>query len=318
MNVLITRKLPNIVIQLLADNDIDIIANKSYKPLSNLQLIKYGKNVDGIIATLADKFDENTISKLKNCRIIANYAVGFNNINLKAAGKSKIVITNTPDILTDATADLTMALVLGCARNIVNGHDLVIKNKFNGWSPELLLGIELKGKTFGIIGLGRIGSAVAVRAKSFGTKIIYFNRSRNLELEKSINAKKVSLEILLKTSDFISIHLPLSDDTYHLLSKEKLKLMKENVIFINTARGEIVDETELINLLSTKKIFSAGFDVYENEPNIKKELLKLKNVVLLPHIGSATYDARIGMAELAARNVINVLKDKKPFTPVVL
>jgi glyoxylate reductase len=317
MNVLITRKLPDIAAELLAKNGIDIIVNSSDKPFTNRQLIKYGKYADGIIATLADKFDEKTISQLINCRIIANYAVGFNNIDLNAAKKRNIIITNTPDILTNATADLAMALVLSCTRNIIKGHTIVVSNKFKGWSPELLLGIEIKGKTFGIIGAGRIGSAVAVRAKSFGTSIKYFSRSRNATLEKSINAEKVTLNNLLKTSDIISIHLPLDENTYHLLNKEKLSLMKEGAILVNTARGEIVDETELINLLRNKKLFSAGFDVYENEPKIRKELLTLDNVVLMPHIGSATFDARIGMAELAAKNIINVLLNKKPITPVI-
>jgi glyoxylate reductase len=316
MKVLITRKIPDIAVELLAKNGFDIIVNNDDKPISRKDLIKYSLDADGIIPMLSEKFDRKIIEKLKKCKIIANYAVGFDNIDLKAVKENNIVVTNTPNILTNATADLTMALVLSCARNVIRGHNLVIKNKFKGWSPEMLLGIELEAKTFGIIGAGRIGSAVALRAKSFGTKIIYYNRSRNIKLEESAGAYKVSLIQLLKTADFISIHLPLNKKTFHLLDKEKLKLMKEGVVFVNTARGEIVDEQELINLLKKGKIFSAGFDVYENEPNLNRELYKLPNVVLLPHLGSATFNARKGMAELAAKNVINVLKNKKPLTPV--
>jgi glyoxylate reductase len=188
--------------------------------------------------------------------------------------------------------------------------------EWKGWRADQLLGIELTGKTFGIVGAGRIGSAVAVRAKSFGTKIIYYNRSRNRELEKETGAKKVSLEKLVKSADIISLHLPLTPATFHLIDKEKISRMKKNAVLVNTARGEIIDETELIRALKSGKLFSAGFDVYTNEPVINKELYGLKNVVLLPHIGSATFEARNGMAILAAQNVINVLKGKKPLTPV--
>ena len=316
MKVFITRKIPDIAIKLLAKNGIDIIVNNNDKPVSRKDLIKYSADADGIISMLSDKFDLQMIKKLKKCRIIANYAVGFNNIDLEAVKEKNIVATNTPDILTNATADLAMALVLSCARNVIKGHSLVKKNGFKGWSPEMLLGVELECKTFGIIGAGRIGSAVAARAKNFGTKIIYFNKSRKPQLEKSTGAIKTPLNQLLKTSDIISVHLPLNERTYHLINKEKLKLMKEGVIFINTARGEIVDEQELISILKQGKIFSAGFDVYENEPHLNPELFNLPNVVLLPHLGSATFEARKGMAELAARNVINVLNGRKPLTQV--
>jgi glyoxylate reductase len=317
MKVFITRKIPDIANELLAKNGIDIIINKNDEPIPRDELIKYSADADGIISMLSESFDRVIIKKLKKCRIIANYAVGYNNIDLKAARKYNIVVTNTPDILTNATADLTIALVLSCARNIIYGNDLVVKSKFKGWSPGMLLGVELKGKTFGIIGAGRIGSAVAIRAKNFGTKIIYFNKSQNPELEKLTGAKKVTLNQILKKADIISVHLPLNKKTYHLIDKEKLNLLKERAIFINTARGEIVDEQALINLLKQNKIFSAGFDVYENEPDLNPELFSLPNVVLLPHLGSATFEARKGMAELAAMNVVNVLKGKKPLTPVI-
>jgi glyoxylate reductase len=317
MKVFITRKIPEIAFELLAQKGIDIIVNNDDKPISRKDLIKYSIDADGIISMLSEKFDRKILIKLKKCKIIANYAVGFNNIDLQAAKENNIVVTNTPDILTNATADLTMSLVLSCARNIIQGHELVTQNKFKGWSPEMLLGIELDGKTFGIIGAGRIGSAVAIRAKNFGTKIIYFNKSVKPELTKTTGAKKVSLNQLLKTADIISVHLPLNKKTFHLLEKEKLKLLKEGLIFINTARGEIVDEQELTKLLKQKKIYSAGFDVYENEPDLNPELLSLPNVVLLPHLGSATFEARRGMAELAAKNIINVFNHKEPLTPVI-
>ena len=188
--------------------------------------------------------------------------------------------------------------------------------KFKGWKPQLLLGLEMKDKTVGIIGAGRIGSATARRLKAFGTKFVYFNRNKKEIFESEFNAKRVSLNSLLKSSDIISIHLPLTKGTFHLINKENLGLLKKSAVLVNTSRGEIIDEKFLIRLLKKKKIFAAGLDVYENEPIIDPELLKLDNVFLLPHIGSATIETRSGMAELCAKNVINVLKHKKPLTEV--
>ncbi len=318
MKVFITGKIPSVAFDLLQKEGFEVSVYKKDNSIPRNELIRKVKKADGVISLLMDKFDEEIISQMQQCKVISNYAVGYNNIHLKAAKEKNIVVTNTPDILTNATADLTMALVLTCSRNIVPGYQLMSSKKWKGWRAEQLLGMELNGKTFGIIGAGRIGTAVAVRAKSFGTNIIYFNHSRNDELERLTGAKKVSLNKLMENSDIISVHLPLSTETFHLIDKEKLDRMKKNSIFINTARGEIVDEQELIRQLKSGKIFSAGFDVYTNEPKVNKELFKLKNVVLLPHIGSATFEARNGMALLAAKNVINVLKGKNPLTPVVL
>ena len=198
---------------------------------------------------------------------------------LMYAKKKNIIVTNTPDVLTESTADLTMALVLACARRLIEGEKLLRKNKFKGWKPKLLLGTELKNKTFGILGAGRIGSAVARRAKSFGTKIIYFDNKKNLKLEKATGAIKVSLNNLLLNSDIISVHLPLNDRTFHYLNKERLNQLKENSILVNTSRGEIIDERELIKLLKSRKKISVGLDVFENEPNLNPELLKFSKCV---------------------------------------
>ena len=195
-------------------------------------------------------------------------------------------------------------------------ENILRKNKYRGWKPNLLLGTELKDKTFGILGAGRIGSAVAVRAKSFGTNIIYCDSQRNMMLEKKTNAKKVSSKKLLQRSDIISVHLPLNKKTFRYLGKEKLTQMKRNSILINTSRGEIIDESALIRLLKKRKQMFVGLDVFENEPKINLELLKFPNVLVLPHIGSATHEARNGMAELAVNNVINVLKKKPALSPV--
>ncbi|MGE5500128.1 MAG: 2-hydroxyacid dehydrogenase [Syntrophothermus sp.] len=316
MKVFLTSPLPGNAVEMLLAEGFDVTVFSKNRGIKKEELIRYASDADALITLLSDKIDSEVIGALSRCRIIANYAVGYNNIDLKAAAQKKITVTNTPDILTDATADIAMSLVLACARNIVEGEKMVRAGRFKGWKADLLLGMELKGKTFGIIGAGRIGSATARRAKAFGTNIVYYSRTAKPQLEKETGAKKLSLKALLKTSDIISLHLPLNEKTRHLLDKEHLALMKSNAILINTARGEITDEKELIRMLKEKKIFSAGFDVYENEPDINKELLKLPNVVLIPHLGSATFEARANMAALCAQNTANVLKGKKALTPV--
>ncbi len=317
MKVFITYKIPEAGIDLLKKEGFEVKVHKGKASLSKENLIKKAKDADAIISLLSDKIDPEVIDKLNKCRVIANYAVGYNNIDVDYANRKGIVVTNTPGILTDATADLTMALLLAVARRINEAERFVLEGKFDGWKPELMLGIDLKGKTLGIIGMGRIGQAVAARAKSFGMRIIYYSRTRKSDVEKELKARKVSLNKLLKESDVISIHTPLNKDTRGLLDKEALNKIKKGAILINTARGEVVDEEELIRLLKKKHLFGAGFDVYTNEPAINKKLLSLDNVVLLPHIGSATIETRNAMSELAAKNVISVLKKGKAVTPVL-
>ncbi len=315
--VFITRQIPEAAVDLLKKKKFKVKVYEEDHPIPEKELVQNIINADAVISLLTDKFDSAVIDKMKNCKIIANYAVGFNNIDVKYAEKKKIFVSNTPDVLTDSTADLTMTLVLACARRIIEGEKFLMMKKYKGWKPKLLLGVELKGKTFGILGAGRIGTAVALRAKSFGTNIVYFSDLKNEFLEQKVDAERLSLDTLLKKSDFISIHLPLTEKTYHLLNKKKLSLIKKDAIFVNTARGEIIEEKELIRILKQKKIRCAGLDVFENEPYINSEFYRLKNVVLLPHIGSATEEARTNMALLAAKNVISVLSGKKPVTPVL-
>jgi glyoxylate reductase len=315
MKVFITSKIPDRGINLL-QKKYDVQVHSKPHPLSADEFIRKVKNCDGLISLLSNKIDREVIDSMQRCKVIANYAVGYNNIDVEYAGSKGIIVTNTPDVLTDSTADLAMALTLACARRFVEGEDMMRSKKFTGWHPTLLLGMELKNKTFGIIGAGRIGTAVATRAKAFGCRILYYSGKKKLSLEENTNAKKVSLINLLKKSDIVSIHLPLNSETRQLLNKEKLELLKPSSILINTARGEIVDEKHLIKMLNAKRIFSAGFDVYEGEPDINSDLLKLKNVVLLPHLGSATVDARNAMSVLAARNIDAVLSGKNPITPV--
>jgi len=316
MKVFVSSIIPEIGIEILKKNGIEVIQNKSYLPIDKKTFIKKAQDCDGILVLLANKIDKELMDGLPKLKVISNYAVGFNNIDVEYATQKKIWVTNTPDVLTDATADLAFALLLACARRIVEADKFTREGKFKIWQSDLMLGKDLKGKTLGIIGAGRIGQAFGKRATGFGMKILYFDKKRIENFEKETGAKYSTLKQLLKNSDFISIHTPLTKETYHLIDKEEFDLMKEGSILINTARGEVINEKELVNALKSGKLFSAGLDVYEFEPKITKDLLKMKNVVLLPHIGSATVETRNKMAELAAMNIVKVLKGKKPLTPV--
>ena len=317
MKVFITRDIPRIAYNLLKKNNIEFEVYEKDKSIPHKLLLEKIKNVDGLITLLTEKIDKKVIDSMNKCKVIANYAVGYNNIDVEYAKQKNIIVTNTPNVLTESTADLTVALILSCSRKLFEAENLIRKKQFKGWKPKLLLGIELKNKTVGLIGAGRIGMAVGIRVKAFGTNIIYFDSNRNKILEENTAAKKVSLKFLLENSDIISVHLPLNENTYHFLNKENLSQVKKAAIIVNTSRGEIIDEKYLIKMLKKNRIKSAGLDVYENEPGINIELLKMKNVVLLPHIGSATEEARSAMAELAAKNIIGVLKNNKPITPVI-
>ena len=316
MKVFITRLIPSIGIELLKKKGFEVSVYKKDNPIPRKELLRQVRDCDALIPLLSDRIDKELIDQMKRCKVIANYAVGFNNIDVDYAKSKGIIVTNTPDVLTDSTADLAMALVLACARRITEAEKFIRDKKFVGWKPQLLLGMELRNKYFGILGAGRIGTETAKRARAFGCKILYYSNSTNKFLETKLNAKKLSLSSILKKSDILSIHLPLNTKTYHLLNEKNLILLKKSAILINTARGEIVDEKILFSMLKHKKIFAAGLDVYEDEPNIKKELYNLNNVILLPHIGSATIEARNNMSLLAAKNVIVVLTGKRALTPV--
>jgi glyoxylate reductase len=315
-NVFIAHKLPGEPESLLKQNGFKVSTHSKNELITRDELIKKIKNADAVITLLSNKIDKEVIDAMTKCKIIANYAVGYNNIDVQYAKSKNIIVTNTPDILTDATADIAAALALTAMRRFHEGEYLMRSKKFKGWMPDLLIGMELRGKTAGIIGAGRIGQETAKRLKAFGTKIIYVSREKKNAFESETGAKKVSLNYLLKNSDIISIHLPLNDSTFHLLNSENMKLIKKSAVLVNTARGEVIDEKYLIKMLKQKKIFAAGFDVYEGEPNVNPELLELKNVYLLPHLGSASIEARSGMAQLCAKNIIHVLNGKSPVTPV--
>lgn len=291
----------------------DITMNKHEKILSKHQLIESTKDCEGVFSFLADTMDKEVIEKANKLKIIANCAAGYNNIDIKFANSKRIVVTNTPDVLTEATADLTWALILAISRRIIEGDNYVRAGKFKGWSRTLFLGGDFYKRTLGIIGLGRIGQAVARRALGFKMNVLYTANSRkSAKLERDLDVRFCSLNYLIKHSDYISLHVPLTKKTYHLIGKKELNMMKPSAYLINASRGPVIDEKALTKALAGKKITGAGLDVFEKEPKITKKLLKLDNVVMVPHIGSATYWTRRRMLELTCENLIAFFKGKRP------
>jgi len=266
---------------------------------------------DAAIVTLGDRIDAETIQAATRLKILANYAVGYNNIDFAAARQRGLIVTNTPDVLTDATADLTWALILATARRVVEGDALVRSGAWTGWSPTQLLGAEVSGKTLGIIGMGRIGQAVAQRAMGFRMPVRYHSRQPQTASSLPREWEYRSLQDILGEADVVTIHVPLTPATQHLISARELAWMRSTAFVINTARGPIVDEAALVEALKTGIIAGAGLDVYEQEPALHPELAQLKQVVLLPHLGSATLHARVQMGLVCLKNIEAVL-DGRP------
>ena len=313
--VILTQKYQYEAIEQLQEAFDLIIVQGSGKNLK--ETLKENPDTEALISFLSDPIDKEIIDLAPGLKIIANYAVGYNNIDVPYAIKRGIPVTNTPDVLTQATADLAMALVLAVSRRIVEGDHFVRQGKFTGWGANLMLGKELNNSTIGIIGMGRIGQAAALRARGFGMKIIYYDRSRKPELEKKHGYVYMPFKDLVKEADIVSLHIPSSPEVHHLFNKEVFDCMKRDAVFINAARGDLVDEAYLAEKLEKKELFGAGLDVYEYEPEVNERLLKLKNVVLVPHIGSATYTARMGMAQITIDNIKQAFANIEPQNLVV-
>ena len=278
------------------------------------ELLEGVKGADAILSVLTEKIDGEVMDAAgSQLKIIANYAVGYNNIDVVEAKKRGIMATNTPGVLTDTVSDHAVGLLLAIAQRIVEADKYTRGGKYKAWGPKLFLGGDIKGKTLGIVGLGRIGFAVAERMmKGFDMKIIYYDIKRNEELEKEHNLEYREIGDLLKEADFVSLHTALTDETCHLINAEKLKLMKSDAYLINTSRGPIIDEKALVEALKNKEIAGAALDVFENEPELAPGLAELDNVILTPHIASATIGTRNKMAEMAANNIIAALKGQTP------
>lgn len=286
-------------------------------PLGKEALIAFARDAEALIVALSDRIDEGVLQGLPRLRIVANLGVGVDNIDVAAATRKRVLVTNTPEVLTEATADLAWALLLAVARRIVEADNDLRREGFPGWTfiPKHL-GLDVFGRTLGIVGFGRIGQAVARRARGFGMTILYYSRTRNPAAEKDLGARFSPLEELLRESDFVVLCVPLTPETRHLIGARELSLMKRDAVLVNVARGPVVDEEALVRALKEGRIWGAGLDVFEREPLVHPELLTLRNVVLTPHIGSATWATRRRMAALAVDNVLAALRGERPPTLV--
>ncbi|MBD3413861.1 MAG: D-glycerate dehydrogenase [Candidatus Aminicenantes bacterium] len=313
---LVTKKLLPKAMEYL-ENHIDFqVAGIDRYPTKD-EIIDRIKDKQGLVSLLVDRIDKDIIQAAPDLKIIANCAVGYNNIDVSHATERGIWVTNTPGVLTNTTADLTWGLILSVARRIPQADRFTRNKKYKNWELDLFLGQDLEGKQLGIIGMGRIGKAVALRAQPFHLKIVYTDPIKLSPEEEQIHkASYLPLEDLLKTSDIITIHTTLNKETHHLISKKNIHMIKEQAILINVSRGQVVEEKALAQALKRRTLWAAGLDVYENEPEIEENLLSLDNAVLLPHIGSASIETRLKMSMMAVKNLVAVLSGKKPLNPV--
>ncbi|MBI5360693.1 MAG: D-glycerate dehydrogenase [Planctomycetes bacterium] len=311
--VFVTREIPKMGIALLRKNGCSVdIFNADRRPLKE-ELLRHIRGKHAILCLLTDKIDRDVITAgLPALKVISNLAAGTDNIDLEFAAQNGITVTNTPDALTDATAELAGALIFACARRIIESDDFTRRGLFKGWEPMLFRGADIHHQTLGIIGAGKIGQSVAEKSAGFNMKILYTAHARKKDFEARTGARKTTLQKLLKESDFVSIHAPLTQETRHMLTRKELSIMKPAAYLINTGRGPIIKEDDLVWALKNRKIAGAGLDVYEFEPAIHKDLIDLPNVVLLPHIGSATVKTRETMSLTAADNIIAVLHGYMP------
>jgi len=312
MRVFITARVPEEALaRITPEHEVEI--HDEDRPIDRARMLQSVGNKEGLLCTITDRIDREVLERAPYLKVIANNGVGIDHIDIQAASVRKIPVTNTPGVLTDETADLTFALILATARRIVEGDAKTREGEFKYWAPMHFLGWKVTGKTLGIVGLGRIGQAVAKRARGFDMKVVYHSRTRlDPSQEKDLGVSFLPLDELLREADFVSLHVPLSPSTRHMIGNRELGIMKPSACLINTARGAVVDEKALVLALREGSIRSAGLDVYENEPDLSPGLTNLKNVVLLPHVGSATIETRTKMALMAAENLLAGLRGERP------
>jgi glyoxylate reductase len=313
--VLLTRRLPSSVIESLKRHaDVEVYDGAEAMPRQ--ELLARMADKEGVLTCITDRVDDEFLDAAPHLKVIANFGVGYNHIDVPAARKRGVFVTNTPDVLTDATAELTWAMILDVARRVTEGDRLIRGGRWSGWRPDFMLGTELRGKQLGIVGFGRIGQSVAEKAPAFGMTVAYSGRPGARAAAIAFPARQLSFDELLVTSDVISIHTPLTPETTHLFDKRALARMKRTAFLINTSRGPVVDEAALAWALGERLIAGAALDVFEKEPDVHPALLGRDDVVLVPHLGSATRETRTAMADLAAKNIIAVLEGRPPLTPV--
>jgi glyoxylate reductase len=304
----ITRLLPQPVLDAIPRN-YDVLFERTDRPPTVEELRRGFAQADAVICTLTDRIDASLLSHTTKLKIIANYAVGYNNIDLSATTQRGIIVTNTPDVLTDATADLTWALLLAVSRRVVEGDTWVRTGNWPGWTPTQLLGADVAGKVLGIVGMGRIGQAVAQRAAGFRMPVIYAGR-HPVPTPSNLTWEWLPLDTVLAQSDFLSLHVPLTDTTRHLIGQRELALMKPTAYLINTSRGPVIHEAALVSALKARTIAGTALDVYEQEPLVSAGLLSLPNVILLPHLGSATLETRVRMGRICLDNIAALLEGR--------
>lgn len=311
-NVIVAREIPAAGLRLLreAGHEPTVLSDD---PPSREDLLEAIPGASALLTTVTEKIDAGILDAASDTlKVIANMAVGYDNIDVSAATERGIAVTNTPGVLDETTADTTFMLLLAAARRLGEAERTLRAGQWTAWGPKQFTGPDVWGKTLGIVGMGRIGEAVARRARGFGMSILYYARSEKPEAEKELGAEHRDLDGLLRESNFVSIHTPLTSETHHLLGERELSLMGESAVLVNTSRGPVVDEAALAQALSDNRIFAAGLDVYEEEPKVHPKLMELENVVLAPHIGSASIETRDKMAEMAAENIVAALKGEMP------
>ena len=317
-NVYVTRQIPQPGLDLLHEYCDHVEINPDDRVLTREELLDAVRGRDGVLCLLTDRIDDAVFEAAgSQCKVFANYAVGYNNIDTEAASRHGMRITNTPGVLTDATADMAWALLFSAARRVVESDQYLRAGKWEGWGPMQFLGFDVTGKTLGIVGAGRIGTCFASKSAGFDMPVLYTSRQTNHELESKLNARRVTLDELLASSDFVSVHVALNEHTTHLIDADALQRMKSTAVLINTSRGPVVDEKALVAALKNGEIGAAGLDVFEEEPALAPGLAELPNVVICPHVASATITARTRMATMAASNLIAVLKGEEPPNKVV-
>ena len=314
MKIFVTRKIPGSALDSLKGTNHEVEISEFDRVLTREELLEKVKGVDGLLCLLTDKIDEEVMQAAgTGLKAISNYAVGFDNVDVSAATKRGIVVTNTPsDEVNEAVAEHTWALILSLARRIVEADEATRRGAYKGWEPDIFLGTGLLGKTLGIVGLGRIGSMVARRSKGYNMRVLYHKRTKDPQAESELGVEFAELDILLATSDVVTLHVPLTDETRHMINKETFAKMKKGAYLINTARGSIVDEHDLVDALKEGRLAGAALDVFDNEPNIDPELVGMENVILTPHIASATWDAREKMGQQAVSGILDTLGGNKP------